>query len=328
MTEEEILRVVAGAGEQLSADLVEAEQATRGFSEEATGFRAVSAAIDRCLARLTTTNLWGPANRLPSGRLWELAGEHLQHGALLHRARFKPRGYAGDDVMLRQICEQWQCEHPLGRLLDQYFQSHAAPQAVRNRTRIVAGAITQRVDQSQDSPVRVTSIGSGPAMDFLWAAENLMPAARVRLHMQLLDLDPQALNDSTARLAASFGPSQIIARRENLYRLNRLGEAAALEADLIACTGFFDYLNDTDAAALLNLLWQQLSPDGRLLVFNFAPHNRSRALMEWIGNWYLTYRDRAAMHDLALRAGIPQEMFEVKAEAEGIDLFIDAVKAS
>jgi len=96
------------------------------------------------------------------------------------------------------------------------------------------------------------------------------------------------------------------------------------DCDLIACTGFFDYLNDVDAAALLRSLWDHLGPGGRLLVFNFAPHNPSRALMEWIGNWYLIYRDESAWKDLAAKAGIPAAASQVSAEEEGIDLYIDA----
>ena len=326
MSEEEILGVAGEASELLSANLARAEQISAGFLNEAVAIPAVTTAIDQCLARLASTDVWGPTNRLPSGRLWELAGEHLQHGALLHRARFKPRGYAGDDVMLRQICENWRCEHPLGRLLDHYFQSHAAPKAVRNRTQIVADALVDMVRQPGDSTVRVSSIGSGPAMDITWACEVLSPAERNRVRVQLLDLDPQALAEAAARLEKWLPAANVTPRRENLYRLARLGEAAAIEADLIACTGFFDYLNDADAAALLGLLWRQLAPGGRLIVFNFSPDNGSRALMEWIGNWYLTYRDRSAMHDLAVSAGIPKELFAISAEAEGIDLFIDARK--
>lgn len=328
MSEEEILCIVSQAGARLCDRLREAEQLTGGFSDQDVGYQMVSPAINDCLRHLASTEIWGPANRLPSGRFWELAGDQLQHGELLHRARFKPRGYAGDDVMLRQICEEWRCEHPLGRLLDRYFQSHAAPKAVRNRTRIVADAIVDFAQQSQSSAVRVTSIGSGPAMDIAWAAEELATEHQSRLRIQLLDLDPQAIADSIARLESWLAPTQVVGRRENLYRLNRLGDAASITSDLITCTGFFDYLNETDAASLLSLLWQQIVPGGRLLVFNFSPHNPSRALMEWIGNWYLTYRDRAAMHELATQAGIPQEMFVVKAEAEGIDLYIDASKPS
>src|SRR5688500_12342750 len=112
MTEDNVLRLVASAGDELARALSSNPQPPTVF-----------AALDQCLERLSTTDLWGTANRLPSGVLWQTAGEWLQHGSLLHQARFKPRGYAGDDEMLRRICENWRCDHPLGQILDDYFQS-------------------------------------------------------------------------------------------------------------------------------------------------------------------------------------------------------------
>jgi extracellular factor (EF) 3-hydroxypalmitic acid methyl ester biosynthesis protein len=317
MSEAEVLEVVAAAGTTLAAVL-------RTSPQRATVFTA----IDRCLAELATTASWGTANRLPSGKLWELAGDSLHHGALLHRARFKPRGYAGDDEMLRLICENWRCTHPLGSLLDDYFQSHAAPRAVRNRTQIVAEAIVDGVRELGEKPFSVTSVGSGPALDVLRAGGKLSNAEQARLRVNLLDLDPQALEAAEKRLSEKLPADNVTPVRENLYRLaTRPHSGQWLTVDLIACTGFFDYLNDTDAVALLGQFWRQLPAGGRLIVFNFAPANPSRALMEWIGNWYLVYRDADAMHSLAKAAGIPPDSYRVDAEVQGIDLFIDARKS-
>jgi SAM-dependent methyltransferase len=313
MDEEELLRRVEQASEPLRAVLQETPPDEAG----------VFAAIDACLEELATTGVWGSANRLPSGKLWEITGAWLQHGVLLHRARFKPRGYAGDDEMLRLICEEWRCDHPLGTILDRFFQSHAAPRAVRHRTRIVADAVVGAVTQSADE-VRVASVGSGPAMDLVWAAEQLSAAQRERLHVTLFDLDPQALAAASNRITERLHAAQVHAVRANLYRLPQLAPSPLVSSDVVACTGFFDYLNDADAAALLRALWNNVRPGGRLLVFNFAPHNPSRALMEWIGNWYLVYRDEEAMRKLAASAGIASDACDVKAEATGADLYIDA----
>lgn len=315
MSEQAALQLAVEVGQRLAKELVGTPTQEQVF-----------AAVDKCLTALTTSCLWGQANRLPSAGLWEAAGKWLQHGALLHRARFKPRGYAGDDEMLRQICEDWRCTHPMGRHLDAYFQSHAAPNAVRNRTRLVADAIVDAVSESPSTtPLRFISVGSGPGLDVAWAAARLTTAERERLKVSLYDLDPRALEGATARLAGTLTTEDIHAVRANLYRLPKSHQAIeASSAELVACTGFFDYLSDADAVALLQLLWQSLRPGGRLLVFNFAPHNPSRALMEWIGNWYLVYRDETAMETLARSAGITPDEYKIKAEAEGVDLYIDA----
>jgi hypothetical protein len=92
--------------------------------------------------------------------------------------------------------------------------------------------------------------------------------------------------------------------RENLFRLPRLKRANSIleQADFIACTGLFDYLTDADAIAMLRCFWSHLASDGEMIVFNFAPSNPSRAYMEWIGNWYLTYRDESKAVGLVHRA--------------------------
>jgi hypothetical protein len=77
---------------------------------------------------------------------------------------------------------------------------------------------------------------------------------------------------------------------------------------------------------MLGFFWHRLAEGGRLLVGNFSPHNPTRAFMEWIGNWYLTYRTPDDMRRLALDAGIPEEHFSIGSEALGVDLFVIARK--
>src|SRR5689334_5648687 len=73
----------------------------------------VGALLDRGLVQLSSTNLWGPANREPSQLMWAEAGEILRHGWLELRAREKPRGYAGDHEMLGAIYQNRVTEDPL-----------------------------------------------------------------------------------------------------------------------------------------------------------------------------------------------------------------------
>ncbi len=63
-----------------------------------------------------------------------------------------------------------------------------------------------------------------------------------------------------------------------------------------------------------------------MLVGNFAPHNPTRAYMEWIGNWYLIYRTAKQVGKLAVAAAIPPDRFTVSSEPLGIDLFLIARK--
>jgi hypothetical protein len=93
-------------------------------------------------------------------------------------------------------------------------------------------------------------------------------------------------------------------------------------ADLIACPGLFDYLEDRAAVDLLALLWRRLEPGGVLLAGNFAPGHPTRSYMEWVGNWYLIYRTADDLHRLAHQAEIGADARRVAAERTGIDLFL------
>lgn len=336
--------IVRGAAEDLVARLRRAETLTGGFRDDARllADALVDAALSECTARLAETGVWGQANQLPSSELWQIAGPLLDVGVLEHCARFKPHGYAGDYEMLTRICEGFLCDDPLGRSLDRYFQNQAAPQAVRSRTDQTAAAIVAHCLQRDAGLYRIVSVGSGPAID-LRRAVAMLPADRRRdVQIALLDLDPDALdfarqgfvdvsNRSERNETGGNGKKHPLLPREairchraNLFRLPKWsGSSDALgRPDVLVASGLFDYLDDGPATAMIAFFWRQLAPGGLLLVGNFAPHNPTRAYMEWIGNWYLTYRTPDQLERLGREAGIPPDCLKIGAERLGVDLFL------
>ncbi len=175
---------------------------------------------------------------------------------------------------------------------------------------------------------RIVSVGSGPAVDVQRALEKLTKAEQARLHITLVDIDPAALDHARERLTPHVSEEQLQLVRENLYRFHHGPRAAESlnGADLIFCTGLFDYLDEAAATDMLATFWNRLAASGLLLVFNFSAQNPSRTFMEWIGNWYLIYRDKNQMAELAARAGMTTSQFKIDAESLGIDLFIRADK--
>jgi hypothetical protein len=140
----------------------------------------------------------------------------------------------------------------------------------------------------------------------------------------LLDMDPEALDFARQQLEPLLPAGALTCRRENLARLPARPDVTEMlaGADFLVCSGLFDYLNDETAAAMLRLFWGQLAEGGLLLVGNFAPHNPTRAYMEWIGNWYLIYRTAEQLARLASVAGIAESHFRVASEPLGVDLFL------
>ena len=289
-------------------------------------FDQLAAAMDQLLDDCRATGLWGPENRLPSSELWNVAGDALARGWLQNRARTKPRGYAGDYELLARMFHHRLCDDPLGRLMDEYFQRDAAPVAVRNRMAMIADWIVEGVRSRGGLPVRVAVVGSALGLDVRAALLRLTDEERAAVSVTLLDLDPDAVEFARSQLAPFLPPGQIQAVACNLFRMPQRPQLAAALAniDLLFCPGIFDYLDAAAGAAMLRLFWDRLAPGGRMTVFQFAPHNPSRALMEWIGNWYLVYREQGELELMAAAAGIPREAATFGAEPLGVDLFVTA----
>lgn len=320
--------VAIAAAETLLGELDLARRLSGDWKNEELGFALLRGAMDRCLHALAETDCWGKANQAASNDFWKRTGDLLGLGSLQARARGKPRGYAGDFEMFVQFYERRCAEHPLGKLFDHYFQLQAAVEAVRSRTEQIAAALTSHcLRTAVDRPYRAASVGCGPAIDFELAARWLGETQR-RLRLTLLDLDSDAVEHALGRLSSVLDQTQLLGVRDNLYRLADKPKSAALvqQTDFLVCPGLFDYLPDEAAIKLLRLFWNGLNPGGMLLVGNFAPHNPTRAYMEWVGDWRLIYRTPAELANLAEAAGIPRANFQIGAERLGLDLFLRAEK--
>jgi extracellular factor (EF) 3-hydroxypalmitic acid methyl ester biosynthesis protein len=288
--------------------------------------------MDQCLADLRSTGLWGVDNRLPSSELWKVVGPLLEPGWMLYRARIKPRGYAGDYELLGRMYENRLCDDPLGRLLDRYFQEDAAPIAVRNRMRLnadwIVAAVRQRASVGNNQPVRIAVVGSAFGLDIRDALLQLTSEERAAIAITLLDLDPAAVDFARSQLDPLIPAENVTVASGSILKLPvrpRLAEPLQ-GTDLLFCPGIFDYLDDNEAAAILRLFYGALAPGGRMTVFQFAPHNPSRALMEWIANWYLIYRDEGQFRSVVKQADVPSPCASFGAEPLGVDLFVTAVK--
>jgi hypothetical protein len=328
LSNDEIAAVAHSAAERLLADLDRAETHSDGWKNVELAQLLVDHAISECINRLASTGCWGEANQLPSSVFWKTAGPVLEVGSLQLRARTKPLGYAGDHVILARMWENSSCDHPLGRLFDRYFLALAAPRAVRARLEHAASTLVASVINHAGPDYRVVSVGAGPGIEIETALSTLPRDVRNRFHITLLDLDPDALDHASQRILKLVPQQALLCRRENLYRLasNASLRTELNGTDLIICTGFFDYLRDQVAVEMLRLFWESLASGGQMLVGNFAPHNPTRAYMEWIGNWYLVYRTAGELQDLASQAGIPPDQFSVQTERTGVDLFLVADK--
>ncbi len=226
--------------------------------------------------------------------------ELLHQDPFTHRAFSKPRGYAGDAVLLDFIYGQeegWlppEGTQPMGRTVFEYTTRSAACEGVRARRGFIADLLDRLID-SHPHP-HVLSIAAGHLREAsLCAAVKRRKVGR----LVALDSDQESLKEVQS-CYGRFGVETYMGTiRQLLTQKVQLGQF-----DLVYSTGLYDYLQQPTAQRLTWVMFQMLRPGGRLLVANFLPGISDLGYMESYMDWNLIYRTRQEMVDVA--AEIPQ----------------------
>lgn len=257
--------------------------------------------------------------RLSSTKDWkQFITEYRQHSVsrfflqepFSRRAFEKPRGYAGDPVMMDAIYDFDKAVPPPGQseiseLLNYELNRISyANDAVRERKRI----FSSKIDETAERVVNpyILSFPSGHLREVLGsvAVKNKRIGKFVAI-----DQDKEALSVA-AEIVKGFGetiPASVVDILMNEVPLPKF--------DFIYSVGVFDYLPDGVAKKLTNELFNLLHPGGRLLIANWLPDTPSIAYMEAALDWWITYRTKEQMQELT--KDIPKE------DINNIDIFVE-----
>jgi SAM-dependent methyltransferase len=230
---------------------------------------------------------------------------HPTHALLLEdpytrRAYDKPRGYAGDAVMLDHVYDGRVPEgtSEIGAAVFRTTTSCSTARSVVVRREVLA----RRLDEVADRVIapRVVSIAAGQLRE----AQRARAVLEGRLGSFLaIDQD----RDSLDEIARSTGPGHVTTLRESVGAILK-GRVPLACIDLAYAAGLLDYLDDRTAQALVGVLAQSLSAGGRLLVANFTRGHHARGYMELVMDWVLVRRDaedlEALVRDLPIDASI------------------------
>lgn len=210
------------------------------------------------------------------------------------RALAKPRGYAGDAVMMDYLYDLHSARDasdqatPLGRQLYRLIQGRPAGEAVRFRRRHIAGLI-DRAAEVKPGPT-VLSVAAGHLRE-----AELSEALRRGEIGQFIALDADA--SSMREVSEQYGSMNVQtvhgSVRHVLARKLNLGQF-----DFVYAAGLYDYLAENVAQALTARLFELTAPGGQMLVPNFTPEVADRAYMETFMDWHLIYRDEQDMDKL------------------------------
>ena len=237
--------------------------------------------------------------QLPSSE-WRTVGEqarqHPLHTLLLEspftrRAYEKPRGYAGDAVLMDLIYGVAPAGgdlSPLGGLLYGYEFDSPCFQSVRTRRAILAREI-DRIAAVRPR-ARVLSVASGHLREIEWSR-----AARAGdVSITAVDQD----RDSLACIDRDYGRYAVATQPASIGDLLRRS-VRLTDVDLAYAAGLYDYLDDDLAGTLTAALFRMLRPGGRLLIANFTPDTYDAAFMETFMDWRLIYRTPSETRALA-----------------------------
>lgn len=223
----------------------------------------------------------------------------VQQDPFTSRAYLKPRGYAGDAVMLDYVYgreELWPEPEAtsLGRAIFRYTTAAPASEGVRARRGFMAEFV-DRLAEGVPQP-HVLSIAAGHLRE---AALSSAVRRRRLGRFVALDADGASMNE----VATAYGPFGVETCHSDLRKL-LTGRAGLGSFDLVYSTGLFDYLHEATGRRLVTAMFALLNPGGRLLVANFLPEIRDVGYMEAYMDWHLVYRTRHDM--LELTRDVPQ----------------------
>jgi hypothetical protein len=234
-----------------------------------------------------------------------------------HRAYVKPRGYAGDPVLLDYVygCAPLpESTTRLGRDVFRWSAEHSSAfRSVKRRRKFLAEMID--VTAARQPEARVLAIASGHLRE---AQISAAVAGRSLAEVVALDHDPLSLE--VVGSTCSGLPVRCVQ--------GTLGEliAGRLEPgdfDLIYAPGLYDYLPDTIARRLTTVLSSRLAPGGELLIANFA-QCRDAGYMEAIMNWFLVYRTEADL--LSLAGDVGDAVLRTWTDVEGVMGYLAVVR--
>jgi extracellular factor (EF) 3-hydroxypalmitic acid methyl ester biosynthesis protein len=203
----------------------------------------------------------------------------------------KPRGYAGDAVMLDYIYGQRPAPpgtSEVGRRIFDFTTNAPASQSVRNRRDLLAQYIDQAAQEHLDP--RILAIACGHLRE---ADQSRAMQDRRLHHFHAFDQD----TDSLAVVEETY-PDRGIKTIQGSVKGILSGKAVFKEMDLVYAAGLYDYLTERVAIRLTRQMFEMLAPGGRLLIANFAPTLRDIGYMETYMGWKLIYRTLEQMNNL------------------------------
>jgi extracellular factor (EF) 3-hydroxypalmitic acid methyl ester biosynthesis protein len=221
---------------------------------------------------------------------------HPLHRLLLEdphasRAFQKPRGYAGDAVMMDfiyhhpSVAEEMEGASRLGRSMCRWSAGDSGPaKAVRWRRQRVAKEIERLADER--GSIEVLAFACGHLREF----ELVRPEVRKQVRFVAADADEASL-EAVRQSYCSVGAVDCM--RISVRELVGRRIATPGTFDFVYTLGLLDYVSARTSGRLVDRLWALVRPGGAVMAGNFTTSTRGSGYLEAVMDWWLCYRDTA-----------------------------------
>lgn len=210
--------------------------------------------------------------------------DFLYRDPFTKRALDKPRGYAGDAVMMDYLYglgEQYhQTSDHVGEEIFRFTTNSYSGTAVRYRRKKVAAFIDDLCLPVEGK--RVLSVAAG---HFREAAISRAVQSK---HGEFIAVDHDS--DSLAVIEKEYGHYGVRPVQGSVRELLS-GKLAFSDIDFSYASGLYDYLNDEVAIKLSTRLYGFLREGGALMVANFTPDTPEIGYAEAFCKWHMIYRN-------------------------------------
>jgi hypothetical protein len=235
--------------------------------------------------------------------------EVLHLDPITRRSFFKPRGYAGDAVLLDMIYA-----HPsihfnqiseIGKKICDFVSVESAASAVRYRRQYL-GKYIDYIAEKINRP-KILSVACGHLRE-----AELSDAVQYGAIGDFFALDQDL--ESLQAVRSDYGLLGVTARQISVRDIIKK-QFKTSGFDFIYSAGLYDYLNQKAAKMLTQRLFEILARGGRLLFTNFLPEIQAVGYMESYMDWHLIFRDEIEMMEII--KDIPRNRIE------RIEMFIE-----
>jgi extracellular factor (EF) 3-hydroxypalmitic acid methyl ester biosynthesis protein len=214
----------------------------------------------------------------------------LQSNPYVSRANVKPRGYAGDAVLIDYIYNKCPGQE-LGSVERTMFDCTIAFQTAEG-VRLRRDYAEQFIGEAYAADKKVAALACGHFRE----GDSLV--GQNMSNFTLVDQDPLSLD-----IASENHPSaQIICANVIHYLRNCVSKG--VKFDLIYTLGLTDYLDARAMRLLHKLMKNCLAPGGDIILANFMPDHLAIGWMDAVMDWHLIYRNEDELASYAYEVGL------------------------